>query len=76
MILEIDGIRPVVLSIDLKEELEDYRGLRHVVRNVYTFHLNLEKLADLVAKLPGVMSKVEVQLTGFAIFLQGVGPNP
>jgi hypothetical protein len=30
MILEIDGIRPAVLSIDLKEELEDYRGLRHV----------------------------------------------
>jgi len=76
MILEIDGIRPAVLSIDLKEELEDYRGLRHVVRNVYTFHLNPEKLADLVAKLPGVMSKFEVQLTGFARFLQSVGPNP
>jgi len=31
---------------------------------------------NLVAKLPGVMSKVEVQLTGFARFLQGVVPNP
>lgn len=75
MTLEIDGIRPAVLSIDLKEELEDYRGLRHVVRNVYTFHLNPEKLANLVAKLPGIMSKVEAQLTGFARFLQGVGSN-
>jgi hypothetical protein len=28
--LKIDGIRPAGLSIDLKEELEDYRGLRHV----------------------------------------------
>ena len=72
MILEIDGIRPAVLSIDLKEELEDYRGLRHVVRNVYTFQLNPEKLSILVTKLPGVMSEIEVQLTGFARFLQGI----
>jgi len=72
MILEIDGIRPAVLSVDLKEELEDYRGLRHVVRNVYTFQLNPEKLSILVTKLPGVMSEIEVQLTGFARFLQGI----
>ncbi len=44
MVLEIEGIRPAVLSAELKEELEDYRGFRHVVRNVYTFHLNRKNL--------------------------------
>ena len=72
MVLEINGIRPAVLSTETKEKLEDYRGLRHVVRNVYTFRLNPEKLAVLVKNLPDVMSKLELELTGFSMFLQGV----
>lgn len=72
MVLEINGIRPAVLSTETKEKLEDYRGLRHVVRNVYTFRLNPEKLAILVKNLPDVMSKLELELTGFSMFLQGV----
>ncbi len=70
MVLEIDGIRPAVLSTELKEDLEDYRGFRHVVRNVYTFHLNPKKLAVLITDLSSVMDKVELELTGFARFLQ------
>ena len=70
--MEINGIRPAVLSTETKEKLEDYRGLRHVVRNVYTFRLNPEKLAVLVKNLPDVMSKLELELTGFSMFLQGV----
>ncbi len=70
MVLEIDGIRPAVLSAELKEELEDYRGFRHVVRNVYTFHLNPDKLAVLIAGLPSVMDRLDEELTGFARFLE------
>ncbi len=70
MVLEIAGIRPAVLSAELKEALEDYRGFRHVVRNVYTFHLNPDKLAVLIAGLSSVMDKLEMELTGFARFLE------
>jgi hypothetical protein len=40
MSIEIPGVRPAVISSELKDLLEDYRGFRHVVRNVYTYHLN------------------------------------
>jgi hypothetical protein len=45
---EIPSLRPAIISYDLKEALEEYRGFRHVVRNVYTYHLKPEKLKLLV----------------------------
>lgn len=68
--IEIPGIRPAVISTDLKEELEAYRGFRHIVRNVYAYHLRPEKMAPLVEKLPAVFASVEREITAFAGFLQ------
>lgn len=44
MSMEIPEVRPAVISQELRDMLEDYRGFRHVVRNVYTYHLNPEKM--------------------------------
>jgi len=70
MSLEITGIRPAVISLDLKDKLEEYRGFRHVVRNVYTYHLSPEKIKPLVDKVQDIFKKSEKELSTFAKFLQ------
>ena len=72
MAIEVPGIRPAVISSDLKEKLEEYRGFRHVVRNVYTYRLKPEKIEGLVSMLNTVMAKIETDINGFAKFLQSV----
>jgi hypothetical protein len=61
MAIEVPGIRPAVISSDLKEKLEEYRGFRHVVRNVYTYRLKPEKIEGLVSMLNTVMAKAETE---------------
>jgi len=72
MSLEVSGIRPAVISDGLKEELEAYRGFRHVVRNVYTHRLSEDKMRSLVEKLRTVYIGIEKELTVFAGFLKEV----
>mgnify|MGYP001607547523 CR=1 FL=1 len=72
MSIEIPGVRPAVISSELKDLLEDYRGFRHVVRNVYTYHLNPEKMEPLGAKLRKVFEQSDAELTAFARFLQSI----
>lgn len=70
--IEIPGVRPVVISSELKDLLEDYRGFRHVVRNVYTYQLNPEKMEHLVIKIRQVFEKSNAELSAFARFLQSI----
>jgi len=70
MSMEIQGLRPAVISEELLDLLEEYRGFRHVVRNIYTYHLSPEKMERLVAKIALVLEKVKTELTFFAAFLQ------
>jgi len=66
---EIEGIRPAVLSAGTRGELDAYRGFRHVVRNVYAFNINPEKLGALVFGLPDALKAVRAELLAFADFL-------
>jgi hypothetical protein len=70
MAIEVPGIRPAVISVELKEGLEAYRGFRHVVRNVYTYHLKPEKMAPLIEGLPAVFAAANKEISAFADFLQ------
>lgn len=72
MSMEIPQIRPAVISDGARDMLEDYRGFRHVVRNVYTFHLNPEKMERLIAMVDTVLERLTVELTAFAEFLREV----
>ena len=67
---EIPSIRPAIISPQLKEALEDYRGFRHVVRNVYTYHLKPEKLKLLVSNLENTFGLASEELTVFGEFLK------
>lgn len=70
MSMEIPQVRPAVISDEVRDMLEDYRGFRHVVRNVYTFHLNPEKMERLMAMVDTVLERLTAELTAFAEFLR------
>ncbi len=70
MSIEVTGVRPAVISVELKKHLEEYRGFRHVVRNVYTYHLDPEKVKPLVKPIRRVRKKLEKELSAFARFIQ------
>ena len=70
--VEVPGIRPAVISSVLKGKLDEYRGFRHIVRNVYTYKLNPTKMEGLVASLNTVMAQTEVELEGFIEFIKSV----
>jgi hypothetical protein len=61
---------PAVISAGLKDVLDEYRGFRHVVRNVYTHHLSAEKIKALIEKLRRTFIDVEKELSIFAAFLE------
>lgn len=67
---EIPSIRPAVISFQLKEALEEYRGFRHVVRNVYSYHLKPEKLKILVSSLEHTFTQATEELQLFGDFLK------
>jgi hypothetical protein len=43
MATEIPQVRPAVISEAIYKQLDDYRGFRHDVRNVYTYKFDPAK---------------------------------
>lgn len=70
MATEIPGVRPAVISPATREALEEYRGFRHVVGNVYTFQFDPSRVRRLVQQVPAVLDRLRPQLLAFADFLQ------
>lgn len=70
MMGESAGSRPAVISRSTYEQLDPYRGFRHVVRNVYAYNFDPTKVQRLVADLPVVFEQVQAELLAFADFLE------
>jgi len=73
MVDEIPGIRPGVLSDAVGSELDEYRGFRHVVRSVYAYQLDAERLERLTEKAAPLVGRLKVELLAFAEFLEASG---
>lgn len=69
MASEVPTIRPAVISEAIYSRLNDYRGFRHIVRNVYTFKFDPEKVKKLSKEITELFSKVSAELLAFADFL-------
>ncbi|MBC8503666.1 MAG: hypothetical protein H8D34_02345 [Chloroflexi bacterium] len=67
---EKPSIRPAVLSDLSYQKLDEYRGFRHVVRNVYTYKFDPTKVKKLVDEAPGLYRRVHAELRAFADFLE------
>jgi hypothetical protein len=70
MAAEVTDVRPAILSELSLDRLNEYRGFRHVVRNVYTWKFDPAKVEQLVVNLPQVFQQVRAELMAFADFLE------
>jgi hypothetical protein len=51
MAIEIELVRPAVISKETRNILDEYRGFRHIVRNVYSLTLSATRIEPLVMNL-------------------------
>lgn len=72
MCREIENVRPAVILQSTRLSLDEFLGLRHVVRNVYAFNLRSSRLNELVTELPNCFNAVQDDLSKFAQFLESV----
>jgi hypothetical protein len=70
--LDLPKVRPPVLTPEAIQRLDEYLRFRHVVRNVYTFSFDPERIGRLVNELESVFEQVKQELAAFADFLETV----
>ena len=70
MASELAGVRPAVISDETRRILDEYRGFRHIVRNVYTFRFDPAKIQRLVEDAPGAFRQIQEELDAFASFVE------
>jgi predicted nucleotidyltransferase len=70
MSADAPGIRPAVIRSTTRERLEDYCAFRHLVRNVYTFNLRLDRLQPLAVDLPACYQSLKQDCDDFCQFLE------
>jgi hypothetical protein len=69
MTLNIPKLRPRVISDDLFIILNEFRSFRHVVRNIYTFQYDLDKINTLIALLKESSTEIFHEFDEFNTFL-------
>jgi hypothetical protein len=57
--------RPVLLSADLNESLQEYLDFRHLFRHAYTFDLHWSKMKHLVIECENILWQFEGELDAF-----------
>ena len=70
MAKRVPGIRPAVISTETGTRLDEYRQLRHVVRNVCPHRFDRTKLGKLVKSAPELFARTKAELLAFAAFLE------
>jgi hypothetical protein len=73
MNLDLPDVRPPVLSNEITKDLDEYLRFRHVVRNVYAFSFDQERIGRLVDRAQPMFESVRKELLAFAEFLDQVG---
>lgn len=69
---KFNGIRPEVIRRETRYCLDEFRGFRHVVRNVYTFNLRPARLQELTKQLRGCFNALKRDLDEFKSFLEAL----
>ena len=75
MSADFPRVRPAVLQLTSRACLDEYRGFRHVIRNVYTFKLNPTRLQELVHLLADCYDALVGDLMTFCQFLESLGQS-
>jgi hypothetical protein len=67
--------RPQVISPETAQRLKEYLGFRHVVRNVYGFDLDIERVARLIQTYPDTWHQFDREIKIFVAWLQELVSN-
>jgi hypothetical protein len=68
----VPRLRPAVLSAETVRSLDGYRGFGHVVRNIYTFDFDHERIDQLAVRLRATFEQARLELQAFAAFLEDI----
>lgn len=71
MTLDVKGARPAVLSNALYEDLIQFLGFRHVVRQAYGFQLDEKKLYELESIFEKTWRRFSLEIKEFCNLLEG-----
>ena len=69
LLVPVLNIRPAVISQDTYEQLNEFRGFRHVSRNLYAYDLDHQRIIDLANKLIGCHQIFMEDMKKFDAFL-------
>ncbi|MFQ6014650.1 MAG: hypothetical protein ACE5NP_04320 [Anaerolineae bacterium] len=73
MTIDLPNLRPPVLSAETIKALDEYLRFRHVVRNIYAFQFDPDRLEQLVKQARPAFTQTETELLAFTQFLEQVG---
>mgnify|MGYP000915922031 FL=1 len=65
MSIAITKVRPVVINKKTRDLLNEFRGFRHIFRNIYGFNLIRERLEHLLELLPQTVEFLETDINHF-----------
>lgn len=69
MATEVPGIRPAVVGGETMGALDEIRGFRHRVRNIYASNLDAAKMKAMVSSLSVLWPRLVAEISVFADFL-------
>jgi hypothetical protein len=72
MAAEITSVRPAVISAQTRYCLDEYRSFRHLVRNLYTFHLRTSRVAELCDGLRSCYAALQADIMSFMQLMQSL----
>lgn len=75
MSLDLSTIRPKVISQETLENLDDYRRFRHVIRNIYSFNLEITRIQPLIERLPEIFIQLKQELSDFSDLLDKISES-
>ena len=67
---DMADIRPAVISGPVRQALEEYRGFRHIARNVYTYKFDSARVEKLMKKAEPLFAQLQAELMALADFLE------
>jgi len=72
MSAEVADVRPIVITDQTRNALDEYCAFRHVVRNVYTFDLRPKRVKELTEALPNAYQLLLHDAQTFCKFLEAI----
>lgn len=69
MSLNLEGVRPSVISNELLSKVNEYRSFRHIVRHAYDYELDWRRLQPLIQNIFETVHLFETEMEKFKEFV-------